>query len=64
MYTVQGLDQDTVNQVLDEFLAIIKTFDSTSSIVGGSPYLDENYVLLQDGDKFINMTRFRIPNLR
>ena len=25
MYTVQGLDQDTVNQVLDEFLAIIKT---------------------------------------
>ena len=25
MYTVQGLEQDTVNQVLDEFLAIIKT---------------------------------------
>ena len=24
MYSVQGLDQDTVNQVLDEFLAIIK----------------------------------------
>ena len=25
MYNVQGLDQDTVNRVLDEFLAIIKT---------------------------------------
>ena len=25
MYSVAGLDQDTVNQVLDEFLAIIKT---------------------------------------
>ena len=24
MYSVQGLDQDTVNRVLDEFLAIIK----------------------------------------
>ena len=24
MYSVQGLDQDTVNLVLDEFLAIIK----------------------------------------
>ena len=24
MYSVQGLDQDTVNKVLDEFLAIIK----------------------------------------
>ena len=25
MYNVQGLDQETVNRVLDEFLAIIKT---------------------------------------
>ena len=25
MYNVQGLDQDTVNRVFDEFLAIIKT---------------------------------------
>ena len=24
MYSVQGIDQDTVNKVLDEFLAIIK----------------------------------------
>ena len=24
MYSVEGLDQDTVNKVLDEFLAIIK----------------------------------------
>ena len=24
MYNVQGLDQDTVNKVLDEFLALIK----------------------------------------
>jgi len=35
MYNVQGLDQETVNRVLDEFLAIIKdavtfAFDKTS----------------------------------
>jgi len=37
MYTVQGLDQDTVNQVLDEFLAIIKT--QTDLGMGSSNYI-------------------------
>ena len=32
MYSVQGLDQDTVNMVLDEFLAIIKEQTSLVSI--------------------------------
>ena len=31
MYSVQGLDQDTVNLVLDEFLAIIK--EQTLSLI-------------------------------
>ena len=37
MYTVQGLEQDTVNQVLDEFLAIIKT--QTDLGMGSSSYI-------------------------
>ena len=37
MYTVQGLDQDTVNQVLDEFLSIIKT--QTDLGMGSSSYI-------------------------
>ena len=37
MYNVQGLDQDTVNRVLDEFLAIIKT--QTDSGMGSSNYI-------------------------
>ena len=37
MYTVQGLDQDTVNQVLDEFLSIIKT--QTDLGMGSSNYI-------------------------
>ena len=36
MYSVQGLDQDTVNQVLDEFLAIIK--EQTSLGLGAGNY--------------------------
>jgi flagellar motor switch protein FliG len=37
MYSVQGLDQDTVNQVLDEFLAIIK--EQTSLGLGAGNYI-------------------------
>ena len=37
MYNVQGLDQDTVNKVLDEFLAIIKT--QTDLGMGSSNYI-------------------------
>ena len=37
MYNVQGLDQDTVNRVLDEFLAIIKT--QTDLGMGSSNYI-------------------------
>jgi len=37
MYSVAGLDQDTVNQVLDEFLAIIKT--QTDLGMGSSNYI-------------------------
>ena len=37
MYSVQGLDQDTVNKVLDEFLAIIK--EQTSLGLGAGNYL-------------------------
>ena len=37
MYSVQGLDQDTVNEVLDEFLAIIKA--QTSLGMGAGNYI-------------------------
>ena len=37
MYSVQGLGQDTVNQVLDEFLAIIK--EQTSLGLGAGNYI-------------------------
>ena len=37
MYSVQGLDQDTVNAVLDEFLAIIKA--QTSLGMGAGNYI-------------------------
>ena len=37
MYSVQGLDQETVNQVLDEFLAIIK--EQTSLGLGAGNYI-------------------------
>ena len=37
MYSVQGLGQDTVNRVLDEFLAIIK--EQTSLGLGAGNYL-------------------------
>ena len=37
MYNVQGLDQETVNRVLDEFLAIIKT--QTDLGMGSSNYI-------------------------
>ncbi|MFL2945645.1 MAG: flagellar motor switch protein FliG [Parvibaculales bacterium] len=37
MYSVQGLDQDTVNKVLDEFLAIIK--EQTSLGLGSDSYI-------------------------
>ena len=37
MYSVQGLDQDTVNRVLDEFLAIIK--EQTSLGLGAGNYI-------------------------
>ena len=37
MYTVQGLDQDTVNKVLDEFLEIIK--QQTSLGLGSDSYI-------------------------
>ena len=37
LYNVQGLDQDTVNKVLDEFLAIIKT--QTDLGMGSSNYI-------------------------
>ena len=37
MYNVAGLDQDTVNRVLDEFLAIIKT--QTDLGMGSSNYI-------------------------
>ena len=37
MYSVQGLDQDTVNSVLDEFLAIIKA--QTSLGMGAGNYI-------------------------
>ena len=37
MYSVQGLDQDTVNLVLDEFLAIIK--EQTSLGLGAGNYI-------------------------
>ena len=37
MYSVQGLDQDTVNKVLDEFLAIIK--EQTSLGLGAGNYI-------------------------
>ena len=37
MYSVQGLDQDTVNRVLDEFLAIIK--EQTGLGLGAGNYI-------------------------
>ena len=37
MYSVQGLGQDTVNMVLDEFLAIIKS--QTSLGISGGSYI-------------------------
>ena len=37
MYSVQGLGQDTVNLVLDEFLAIIKA--QTSLGISGGSYI-------------------------
>ena len=37
MYSVQGLDQETVNLVLDEFLAIIKA--QTSLGMGAGNYI-------------------------
>ena len=37
MYSVEGLDQDTVNKVLDEFLAIIK--EQTSLGLGAGDYI-------------------------
>ena len=37
MYSVQGIDQDTVNKVLDEFLAIIK--EQTSLGLGAGNYI-------------------------
>ena len=37
MYSVQGLDQDTVNRVLDEFLEIIK--EQTSLGLGTDSYI-------------------------
>ena len=37
MYNVQGLDQETVNRVLDEFLAIIKT--QTDLGMGSTNYI-------------------------
>ena len=37
MYSVQGLDQDTVNEVLDEFLKIIK--EQTSLGLGAGDYI-------------------------
>ena len=37
MYSVQGLDQETVNLVLDEFLAIIK--EQTSLGMGAGNYI-------------------------
>ena len=37
MYSVEGLDQDTVNKVLDEFLAIIK--EQTSLGLGAGNYI-------------------------
>ena len=37
MYNVQGLDQDTVNQVLDEFLSVIK--QQTDLGMGSSNYI-------------------------
>ena len=38
MYSVQGIDQDTVNKVLDEFLAIIK--EQTSLGLGAGNYIN------------------------
>ena len=37
MYSVQGLDQDTVNRVLDDFLAIMK--EQTSLGLGAGNYI-------------------------
>ena len=37
MYSVEGLDQDTVNKVLDEFLAIIK--EQTNLGLGAGNYI-------------------------
>ena len=48
MYSVEGLDQDTVNKVLDEFLAIIK--EQTSLGLGAGNYIQNvlNKALGQD----------------
>tara|TARA_B100000989_G_scaffold171857_1_gene128762 strand:+ start:87 stop:1121 length:1035 start_codon:yes stop_codon:yes gene_type:complete len=48
MYSVEGLDQDTVNKVLDEFLAIIK--EQTSLGLGAGDYIQNvlNKALGQD----------------
>ncbi len=49
MYSVQGLDQETVNLVLDEFLVIIKA--QTSLGMGGSNYIRNIMVKALGEDK-------------
>ena len=49
MYSVQGLDQDTVNKVLDEFLEIIK--EQTSLGLGSDSYIRSVMVKALGNDK-------------
>ncbi|NCG09476.1 MAG: flagellar motor switch protein FliG, partial [Alphaproteobacteria bacterium] len=49
MYSVQGLDQDTVNRVLDEFLDIIK--EQTSLGLGAGNYIRNVLMKALGGDK-------------
>ncbi|WP_298676184.1 flagellar motor switch protein FliG [uncultured Lentibacter sp.] len=49
MYSVQGVDQDTVNSVLDEFLAIIK--QQTSLGLGAGNYIRNVLTKALGGDK-------------
>lgn len=49
MYSVQGVDQDTVNAVLDEFLAIIK--QQTSLGLGAGNYIRNVLTKALGGDK-------------
>ena len=49
MYSVQGLDQDTVNKVLDEFLEIIK--EQTSLGLGSDSYIRSVMIKALGNDK-------------